>query len=69
MILTPQTLSNFMDKLPTDEFIRVHKSFTINFKNLKSIEGNQLLLTNDTKLPIGKSYRKSILERIEATGL
>lgn len=69
MILTPQTLSSFMDKLPTDEFIRIHKSFAIKFKNLKSIEGNQLLLHNDTKLPIGKSYRKSILERIEATGL
>lgn len=64
MILTPQTLTQFMQKLP-DDFIQIHKSFVINFEQLKQIEGNQVLLQNDTKLPIGKSYKKSVLERIE----
>lgn len=64
MILTPQTLSDFLEKLP-DNFLRVHKSFVINFNALKQIEGNQLLLQNDMKLPIGKSYRKAVLEKAE----
>lgn len=63
MILTPQTLSDFFNKLP-DSFIRIHKSFIINFNQLKLIDGNQIVLQNDSKLPIGKSYRKDVLDRI-----
>lgn len=64
MILTPQTLSDFIEKLP-DSFLRIHKSFVINFNQLKLIEGNQIVLQNDTKLPIGKSYRKLVLDKID----
>ncbi|MFK8059249.1 MAG: LytR/AlgR family response regulator transcription factor, partial [Polaribacter sp.] len=64
MILTPQTLSDFLEKL-SDDFIRIHKSFIINFKYLKMIDGNQIILQNDTKLPIGKSFKKDLLERID----
>jgi DNA-binding LytR/AlgR family response regulator len=63
MVLTPQTITNFLEKLPHN-FIRIHKSFAINFDQLKLIDGNQVILKNDTKLPIGKSYRKIILDRI-----
>ncbi len=63
MILTPQTLSDFLLKLPI-QFLRIHKSFIINFTQLKLIDGNQIVLQNESKLPIGKSYRKDVLERI-----
>jgi DNA-binding LytR/AlgR family response regulator len=63
MTLTPQTLSDFLEKLPNN-FLRIHKSFIINFNQLKLIDGNQVVLLNDTKLPIGKSYRKDVLDRI-----
>lgn len=63
MILTPQTLTDFLDSL-SDDFLRIHKSFVINFKCLKLINGNQIVLQNDVKLPIGKSYRKAVLDRI-----
>ncbi|GGG12461.1 DNA-binding response regulator [Dokdonia pacifica] len=63
MILTPQTLSDFLEKLP-EQFLRIHKSYIINFNHLKLIDGNQIVLQNDTKLPIGKSYRKIVLDRI-----
>lgn len=63
MILTPQTLSDFLEKLP-NYFVRIHKSYVINFHQLKLIDGNQIVLYNDTKLPIGKSYRKDVLDMI-----
>lgn len=63
MILTPQTLSDFVKKL-SDHFIRIHKSYVINFEHLKLIDGNQIILQNSTKLPIGKSYRKAVLDKI-----
>ena len=63
MTLTPHTLSDFLGKLP-DDFLRIHKSFVINFNQLKLIDGNQVVMQNDVKLPIGKSYRKSVLDKI-----
>ncbi len=64
IILTAQTLSEFLEKLPT-QFLRIHKSYVVNFNHLKLIDGNQIVLRNGTKLTIGKSYRKSVLVYIE----
>ena len=63
MILVPQTLTSFLEKLP-NQFLRIHKSFILNFDKLKLIDGNRIVLLNDSKLPIGKSYRKEILKNI-----
>ncbi len=64
MILVPQTLAGFLEKLPND-FLRIHKSYVINFDKLKLIDGNQVVLENDAKLSIGKSYRKAVIDRID----
>lgn len=63
MILTSQTLTDFLEKLPPD-FIQIHKSFVLNFNSLKLIDGNQIVLQSGAKLPIGKSYKKAVLDRI-----
>ncbi|CAL2103651.1 DNA-binding response regulator [Tenacibaculum sp. 190130A14a] len=63
MILTPLTLSDFLIKLSSD-FIRIHKSYVVNFNHLKLIDGNQFVLRNNVKLPIGKSYRKLVAEKV-----
>ncbi|GGI57482.1 LytR/AlgR family response regulator transcription factor [Winogradskyella haliclonae] len=63
MVLTPQTLSDVLKQLP-EQFLRIHKSYIINFDYLASIEGNQVVLLNKVKLPIGKSYRTVILDKI-----
>ncbi len=64
MILTPQTLTDFAEKLP-GSFLRIHKSYAVNFDQLKLIDGNQFVLQNDVKLPIGKSYRRNVIDRID----
>lgn len=66
MILTAQTLSDFLEKL-SHSFIRIHKSYVINFNHLKMIDGNQVILENNSKLPIGKSYKKELLDRLDNT--
>lgn len=63
MILTAQTLSDFLDKLPK-QFVRVHKSYVVNFSHLKLIDGNRIKLNNNSDIPIGKSYRKDVLDFI-----
>ena len=64
MTLTPETLSDFIEKLPANDFLRIHKSYVINFKKLKVLEGNQIILFDNHKLPVGKLFRKALLDKI-----
>lgn len=65
MVMTPKTLSDFLDQVPQNNFMKVHKSYIVNFNKIKLIDGNQIILHDDTNLPIGKSYRKEVLDRID----
>lgn len=49
------------NKLPNKEFVRIHKSYIVSVKNIRSIEGN-MLEVSDLKLPIGKSYKNIVLQ-------
>lgn len=63
MILTPNTLTDFLSRLP-ENFIRIHKSSAINLNQIEMLDGNQIVLQNKTKLVVGKLYKKELLLRI-----
>lgn len=45
-------------KLPRDMFVRVHKSYVVNVKYVESFDIDYVILTNQTYLPVGITYRK-----------
>ncbi|MEN0049559.1 MAG: LytTR family DNA-binding domain-containing protein [Bacteroidota bacterium] len=59
-----QTMNTMQAKLPTDLFMRVHRSYIIALAEIKTINGN-LIIINDQKIPVGTSYRKRFFEQIE----
>ena len=64
-------MENFEQELSGCGFLRVHKSFLVNYQYIFSIESNCILLTDNTKIPLSKhraaetkaAYRR-LLERI-----
>jgi len=58
--LTNFTLNGIEKILPGDIFVRVHRSFIINFNKIRAIESNRIVLDKDIFIPIGQSYRKQI---------
>ena len=58
-IMTLGSLKSLEDRLPTSDFIRIHKSYIVAKKQVKSLEGNKLHL-DSVSLPIGGSYRQSV---------
>ena len=54
-------ISEMLETLPTDDFLRVHKSFVIAKRHIDSIDGNRILIGNYT-IPIGKMYKSNIKE-------
>ena len=58
-----QTLSGFTESLPSDVFMRIHRSYTINTRHVNSMFGTSVVI-KDTTLPIGRNYISSVRERI-----
>ena len=48
------SLKNWKEKLPSNQFIQVHKSYIINSKFVSKISGN-VLFVKDNKIPIGRT--------------
>lgn len=44
--------------LPQDDFVRVHRSYIVNLKNVVSLMGNSVKIA-DRYIPIGREYRNS----------
>ena len=62
-LITHQNLNGMAKILPSDNFIRIHKSYTISVDKVKSIEGNCVEIASQL-LPIGRNYRKQVKEHI-----
>ena len=55
------SLQNFLDKLPENQFVRVHKSYIVSIIHIQSFENHQIKL-DDKTIPIGKIYRKIFID-------
>lgn len=51
-------------QLPTNRFIKVHRSFIVNQSKIDRIEGNRIF-TNDYEIPIGKNYRNDLFNKLK----
>jgi DNA-binding LytR/AlgR family response regulator len=61
--LIHQTLTSFTDMLPSDMFIRVHRSYTISIPKVGAIIGNMVEIEG-TQIPIGRNYVQEVKEVI-----
>ncbi len=55
--ISSESLKYWENKLGSHNFIRVHKSYIINMAKVEKIVGNQVCLTANIKIPIGRVYK------------
>jgi DNA-binding LytR/AlgR family response regulator len=61
------TMKGIQNQLPPGVFIRIHRSFIVNKSMIQAINENNIdLIVGDTfkNLPLGKSFRDSLLNNI-----
>lgn len=63
-IMTLQSLRSFEETLPSDKFLRIHKSHLIAIDKISAIENNKILI-NNTFLPIGEVYRDHVFTKLQ----
>jgi DNA-binding LytR/AlgR family response regulator len=62
-LVTHQTMNDLEKTLPSRHFIRVHKSYIISLKHIRTIYGNTIELEKAT-IPIGVNYKESVMNLI-----
>ena len=58
------TLKKLLEELPSNGFIRVHKSYIISASKIKFFEGNYIKV-GQSDIPIGAAYREDIFARFK----
>ena len=66
-VITLQTMKSLEERLPESMFQRVHRSYIVNLKRIEAVQGNSLEVKEKgktTSIPVGKSYRDVLDDRI-----
>ena len=58
------TMDEITEHLPSGNFICVHRSFIVNRKAIKSVEHGQVTLTDNSIIPLGRSYKEPLLAAV-----
>lgn len=58
-LIVLDNLKDFIHKLPSKEFMRIHKSYIIQLDKIKSIDGN-MIYHDLGSIPIGETYKNEV---------
>jgi two-component system LytT family response regulator len=61
VVITKQSISSVEAMLPEKEFVRVHRSYIVSIKKIKSFT-SELIEIEKAEIPIGKLYRNEVLK-------
>ncbi|MFD1872121.1 LytR/AlgR family response regulator transcription factor [Hymenobacter bucti] len=59
------TLKSLAERLPFDNFLRVHRSYIVNMQRIEAVEDYMLKL-GQHEVPVGKSYQEEFLRNLQS---
>lgn len=62
--VTKSTMKNVEERLSSDKFMRVHKSYIVNLDKMTAFENN-LIVIDDLKIPLSGGYRDSFVSFLD----
>lgn len=63
-ILTLNSLKKFEVSLESNDFFRIHRSYIVNLKHVKSIQKNKVVIM-DKRIPVGENYKTLLYQQIQ----
>ncbi len=55
--------------IPQNRFIRIHKSYIVSLNKIKSIDGNNVIMSQNSELPIGISFKDNFIDMVNTKTL
>jgi len=66
-IITKTSMAQMEEKLPPENFLRIHKSFIVSMGKIEAFSANTIEIQGK-ELPIGRSYKNAVLSALNYTG-
>ena len=66
-ITTLFRLKNMEAELPADSFMRIHRSYIVNLRRIKSFVKGRVFLSDTDCVPIGENYKEAFQQYIDRT--
>lgn len=66
-IITKTSMSQMEEKLPAENFLRIHKSFIISVNKIEAFTANTIEVQGK-ELPIGRSFKNAVLNMLNFSG-
>ncbi|WP_420148479.1 LytR/AlgR family response regulator transcription factor [Spirosoma sp.] len=63
-VVTHLTMTKLAESLPPDRFLRINRSYIVQLRYIKTLDGNSVITSTGHDLTIGPNYRDSVKERI-----
>ncbi len=64
-VVTQISMKNIEEQLPSDRFMRVHRSFIVNLARVSVIERNRIVFDDKIYIPISEQYKEKFQEYID----
>ncbi|WP_188927678.1 LytR/AlgR family response regulator transcription factor [Dyadobacter endophyticus] len=67
-LMSLMQLGKMEEILPASQFIRVHRSFIIQFSKIEAIQDNSIWI-GKKEIPVSRTYRDALTERVQQRNL
>jgi DNA-binding LytR/AlgR family response regulator len=64
--ITLLNVKDLEENLPSEMFMRVHRSYIISLGKIEFVEGNQVFLDKDTSIPLGETYKNQLWAALDS---
>jgi two-component system, LytTR family, response regulator LytT len=64
-VVTQLSMKTIEEQLPSDRFMRVHRSFIVNLKRISVVERNRIVFDGKVYIPVSDQYKKKFQEYID----
>jgi two-component system LytT family response regulator len=64
-VLTQLSLKSIEEQLPSDRFMRVHRSFIVSLAKVSVIERNRIIFDGNIYIPVSEQYKEKFQEYID----
>jgi len=63
-VMTLLSMKKIEDRLPANQFMRVHRSYIVNLQKITEISRLRIIFDNNIYIPVGDNYKERFLEYI-----
>ncbi len=60
------SMKKIEEHLPTNTFMRIHRSYIINLNKIREVKKNHVILEGDASLPIGDNYKDTFMNYLNS---